>query len=140
MTVEREQKTAKAINLSLQQSAQKLQQLAESHEAVTPASARKVEQRLEALQADIEKISGSMLAYKLRRLADSKMLKQISEPSAVHTNTEKNHSTQKKPPPSAYQSSTFQCKSDLDLCLTNSKNALDKALCYALFIRCAIKG
>lgn len=39
-----------------------------------------------------------------------------------------------------YESTTFKCKSDLDHCLLSSKNALDKALCFALFIRCAIKG
>lgn len=145
MTIEREQKTAQAINTSLQQSAQKLQRLAEQGKDVSPATARKIEQRLEALQADIDNVSGPMLAYKLRRIADSKMLKQMSDapaaaPAAKSKKATKSATAKSASAPDAYQSTTFQCKSDLDLCLVNSKNALDKALCYALFIRCAIKG
>ena len=123
-----------------------------------PADARHMEKRIQELQQELDSISGGILAYKLRRLAESKMLESVSElakgtlPEKKLKNTETQESKKPKIQQSksnqksrtekekTYLSSTFQCKSDLDQCLAGSGNALDKALCYALFIRCAVKG
>lgn len=86
-----------------------------------------------------------MLAYKLRRIADSKMLESVStlvkEELAIQERSNQGLSSQEdaKPTPD-YSSTTFKCKSDLDKCLLGSSSALERALCYALFIRCAMKG
>ena len=39
-----------------------------------------------------------------------------------------------------YESGTFQCKSDCDLCLSRAESPLEAALCHALFTRCIAKG
>ena len=118
---EDESRKEKKIDLSLKEVAHQLAEMEEEYQSQSkklPASARYIEKRVLALHKEMDETSDKMLAYKLKRIADSKMLKKVSE----------------------YESSTFKCKSDLDLCLLSSKSALDKALCFTLFIRCAIKG
>jgi uncharacterized protein YaaN involved in tellurite resistance len=94
------------------------------------ASSRHLEQRLEAIEAELERVSPKILAYKLRRLADSKAVQEVAEKKTVVV-TEKI---------AEFQSNTFKCKHDLEICLRNESNPLMKALCYALFIRCVVKG
>lgn len=122
------------IDLSLQEVARQLEEMEASYKRISktmPAPARKMEERIQSLQKELDEISDKMLAYKLKRLASSKMLEAVSD---------KKHSMSKQAKSRDYQSSTFKCKSDLDQCLQSSKNALDKALCFTLFIRCVIKG
>lgn len=88
------------------------------------AAAAHLEKRMQALSKEVEHSSDKVVAYKLKRLAESKLVAKT---------------TQNKPQ-TQYQSSTFQCKSDLDQCLIDASGALHKAICYALFIRCAVKG
>jgi len=118
-----------------------------------------IEDRISSIQSEVATISDKMLAYKLRRVADSKMLESVSalanlpqeasrsklgKPSAAEAPKSKpkskNKTKSKEGDGPEYLSSTFQCKGDLDLCMLGATSALDKALCYALFIRCAIKG
>lgn len=126
------------IDLSLREVAKQLEQMEANYASTSqtmPAPARKVEERIQSLQKEMDEISDKMLAYKLKRLASSKMVEALGEQkhSRKAKKTVKENSTD-------YQSSTFKCKSDLDQCLLNSKNALDKALCFTLFIRCVVKG
>lgn len=147
---------ASSIEASLEAAASSLGELKKelAGEAKTlPASARHLQQRVESLQEEVSSVSDKMLAYKLHRLASSKMLASVSEltqdkTSAVdgRVNSSAIPSPSVKPGVKSkkaiepYQSSTFQCKSDLDKCLVGASNAMDMALCYALFIRCAVKG
>lgn len=138
------------IDLSLQEVARQLEEMEANYARLSqtmPAPARKMEERIQSLQKELDEISDRMLAHKLKRLASSKMLEAVGEkkqelvlqeqqPARKATATKK--ATTKKP--ADYQSSTFKCKSDLDRCQLDSKNALDKALCFTLFIRCIIKG
>ncbi len=112
---------AKALKASLQAIEQHLAKQAPE----SSATVQHIEKRLQALTEEVDNSSHKMVAYKLKRLAESKMVSEAS---------------QKMTTPVQYQSSTFQCKSDLDQCLVGSQSALQKALCYALFIRCAFKG
>lgn len=121
------------IDLSLQEVARQFEEMEASYKRMSktmPAPARKMEERIQALHKELDEISDKMLAHKLKRLASSKMLEAVSDKKR----------TLSKPKGADYQSSTFKCKSDLDQCLRSSKNALDKALCFTLFIRCVIKG
>lgn len=127
------------IDLSLKEVAKQLEEMEANYASASqtmPAPARKVEERIQSLQKEMDEISDKMLAYKLKRLASSKMVEALAEQKSVY----KAKKTTKEMSAAEYQSSTFKCKSDLDQCLLNSKNALDKALCFTLFIRCAIKG
>ena len=131
------------INLSLQEVARQLEEMEASYTSQArpmPAPARKMEERIQALQEEMDEISDKMLAHKLKRLASSKMLEAIGEKKSALTAAGIVHSIPKKTESTDYQFSTFKCKSDLDQCLISSKNALDKALCFTLFIRCVIKG
>lgn len=141
------------IDLSLQEVARQLEEMEANYARLSqdmPAPARKMEERIQSLQKELDEISDKMLAHKLKRLASSKMLEVVGEKKQELVQKEKSLPQQKKPvakpsdarpkKPADYQSSTFKCKSDLDQCLLDSKNALDKALCFTLFIRCALKG
>lgn len=162
----------KSIGKNLSASSEAIDQLRndiEEQKGKAPKNAEVMEARLRAIQGEIDSLSEKMLAYKLQRLASSKMLAQVSELSqaeqkaaeakapeilapepaapaqSASQNSEKKQPQKmvqgrKKTPKNEYNSSTFQCKSDLDICLEDSKSALDRALCYALFIRCAVKG
>ena len=88
-------------------------------------AAATLEKRMQALSEEVDHSSDKMVAYKLKRLAESKLVAQAAT---------------SKQPRTQYQSTTFQCKSDLDQCLIEASNSLQKAICYALFIRCAVKG
>ena len=173
-----DKKTNKKIDRSLTESAKlidELKQKLQEDEGKLPKTALKMEDRLQDLQQELDSISDKMLAYKLRRIADSKMLASVARLSSEDDELEQaadSNASVKKPsmagsdPPQQelidplsenkvkktsdkknnkkedvnYQSSTFQCKSDLDQCLLKSTHPIEKALCYALFIRCAIKG
>ncbi|MFT5084192.1 MAG: hypothetical protein ACI9Y1_002245 [Lentisphaeria bacterium] len=138
--------TTKKIDRTLEESSKAIDDLklsmVESVEQI-PSNTLKMEKRLHDLQNELDSISGKMLAYKLRRLADSKILQSLNSFSAKKHSV-KSEATQEslcdvaKSP--SHASSTFRCKSDLDQCLVGANTALEKALCYALFIRCAIKG
>lgn len=159
----------KKIDVSLSDSAKALQvlkNLRKNQLATLPRSALKMEERLQTLQDELDSISDKMLAYKLRRLADSKMLEEVATivKEVEHANrevqgsaveavaetvakaTDSNTASQKEGTSAVviskdkYHSNTFKCKSDLDQCLLESHSAIERALCYALFIRCAIKG
>jgi len=93
-----------------------------------PASSKHLGKRLDSIEQELEIISEKMLAYKLRRLADSKSIKDIAK-------RKKNILPEKE----GFETNTFQCKSDLKRCLLN-ESIFSKALCYALFIRCVLKG
>lgn len=169
-------KTSKKIDRSLEESAKAIDELKarlKADESQLPKNALKMEDRLQDLQQELDSISDKMLAYKLRRIADSKMLASVAELSTEDLGAEvnpkegkpakstkalkgknikpsveareENKSTSrdvknKQDAKSKYQSSTFQCKSDLEQCLIGAADPIEKALCYALFIRCAIKG
>ncbi|VUD68023.1 hypothetical protein TDB9533_03948 [Thalassocella blandensis] len=181
-------KTNKKIDRSLVDSAKAIEQLKKKlkdDEAQLPKTALKMEDRLQDLQQELDSISDKMLAYKLRRIADSKMLASVAKLSQGGTEEKekaqdfvgekavkktrpanvakrgeagteinlsgattklgnlsagKSNKTSPGKENTKYQSSTFQCKSDLDQCLIDTKHPIEKALCYALFIRCAIKG
>lgn len=154
----------KSIDQSLEDSTKAIDLLKESSRSEfekLPKQTLVVEDRLSSIQGELDSISDKMLAYKLQRIAGSKMLEAVSsyaksgiseDPGAPSPasgvakiyNGEKpvraknNKLAAKKI--ATYESTTFRCKSDLDTCLLSSANALDKALCFALFIRCAIKG
>jgi len=161
----------KSIDKSLEDSTKAIDSLIakmERESSFIPKQTRLVEDRLSAIHDALPGISERMLAYKLRRIADSKMLESVSafarESTPATAVAEKSDSgafpqrvplsakKQSRPKPTttverdiarqqpSYDSSTFRCKSDLDRCLLGASSALDKALCYALFIRCAIKG
>lgn len=154
--------TSKKIDNSLADSAKAIETLKKNlrdDAERLPQTAIKLENRLQELQQELNSVSDKMLAYKLKRLAGSKMLESVSnlpvkyegEPAAqtaAEKNTTQDKTKDKKTKSNKaksnktkeYQSNTFKCKSDLDTCLLDSKNSIDKALCYALFIRCAIKG
>lgn len=154
-------------NLSLSTEAiDELRSEIEEQKGKAPKTAEAVESRLRAIQSEIDSLSEKMLAYKLQRLAASKMLAQVSELSQTEQHaasklSQKEKESPKAPKPASasktpsqklvmakkkgaskqeYNSSTFQCKSDLDMCLLDATGALERALCYALFIRCAVKG
>ena len=145
MTHTEDRKTA-SIERSLKQTAgeiQSLKQAVRRGDMALPASADHIARRLQAIRHELDTVSDKMLAYKLRRLADSKILQSVS--AATHTPSpaaakQKVSPRQSTGGNSEYHSPTFRCKSDLDTCLLQAGSALDKALCYALFIRCAIKG
>lgn len=130
MTQKIEQDKARDIETSLQQTSQALARMRDTLPQTDslPAQVNQLEKRLLKLQQEVDDVSGAMLSYKLKRIADSKMLSSAS--AAVRTVGQ----------PVEYQSATFKCKSDLDQCLLAAGNTLDKALCYALFIRCALKS
>lgn len=155
----------KIINESLQDSTRAIDLLKEQMEkqaTPVPKQTLVVENRLASIRRELGSTSDKMLAYKLRRIADSNMLRNVSALSnktlARKTGTDEerqSHAELRKGPVAenaplssrsnslaapTYKSTTFQCKSDLDVCLQSSSGALDKALCYALFIRCAVKG
>lgn len=111
---------------TLKQSLQRVEDaLAAQTDENAPAVLAQLERRLQAITAELDNSSEKMVAYKLKRVAESKMVAQASAAAKA---------------PAQYQSTTFQCKSDLDQCLLGAPNALAKALCYVLFIRCAVKG
>ncbi len=95
-----------------------------------PASSRHLEQRLKAIEAELETVSAKVLAYKLRRLADSKSVQDVAKKKTVVV-TKKNEK---------FKSNTFICKHDLEICLQDEPNPWKKSLCYALFITCVVKG
>lgn len=95
-----------------------------------PASSRHLEQRLESIEQELEALSPKVLAYKLRRLADSKVVEDVAHKKTLVV-TEHIED---------FESNTFKCKTDLEKCLSNESNPWKKALCYALFIRCVVKG
>lgn len=157
----KESELTKSIDKSLKESAAALDALrSQPDDASTkiPRQTYEVETRLLALQDELSSVSDKMLAYKLRRLADSKMLERVSAAvnsealssvasselvspaSSSHTEVSRKISTDKSNETPSFSSTTFQCKSDLDQCLASSPSALYKSLCYALFIRCVIKG
>ncbi len=154
-------------NLSLSSDAiDELRNELEEQKGKAPKNTEAVEARLRAIEGEIDSLSEKMLAYKLKRLAASKMLAQVSELSQSEQKVEEESPQKSKgsantPVPASpsknrsqklvmakkkttskqsYDSSTFQCKSDLDMCLLDATGALERALCYALFIRCAVKG
>ena len=111
---------------ALKQSLQRVEEvLAAQADGDAPAVIAQLERRIQAIASELDQSSEKMVAYKLKRVAESKMVVQASAATKA---------------PAQYQSTTFQCKSDLDQCLIGASNALAKALCYVLFIRCAVKG
>ncbi|MFL0809866.1 MAG: hypothetical protein K6L76_05575 [Agarilytica sp.] len=150
---------SKSIDKSLRESADALDALKvdlRNNDGKVSKQTEDMERRLITLQDELTSVSDKMLAYKLRRLADSKMLARViasvqplssppRSPSPVSTSSlkaskGKANKKGKSEKVAEFSSTTFQCKSDLDRCLSSSSSALNKALCYALFIRCAIKG
>lgn len=146
MSEEKDQDKAKlnALKKSLKDIEQRLSVEGDNS---TPASIKHLEKRMQSLQQELAGLhSEKMLAYKLQRLAQSKLLSDVQDqlstpskktpkPRAKAAITQANPAQDKQ-----YLSSTFKCKSDLDLCLLDCKSALGKALCYTLFIRCMLKG
>ncbi len=151
------------IDLSLQEVTKQLEEMEANYAKFSqsmPSPMRKLEERIQSLHKEMDDISDKMLSYKLQRLATSKMLESVGakktaladleemaasddEASPIVAPSKQQRSTPKrrdKQVPENYQSSTFKCKSDLDRCLLGSKSALDKALCFTLFIRCVVKG
>lgn len=141
----------------------------------TSAAVKHLEKRMEELQEELkEPSSEKVLAYKIQRLAESKLLQQVQNNLRSNTQSKAlNNKKEKGPAPRAtpsrkvlaeevqkeapqgevtnirkpsskpspkYHSTTFQCKADLDACIADSKSAIEKALCFTLFIRCALKG
>ena len=94
-----------------------------------PQSITWLEQRIKSLESDLDTTSDKMLAYKLQRIVGSKMLASVGEAEEIDAAR-----------PKGFESSTFQCKTDLDTCLCDAQNTFGKALCYLLFIRCVVKG
>ncbi|WP_086933057.1 hypothetical protein [Agarilytica rhodophyticola] len=150
---EKIQDIEKHIDQSLEDSSKAIDSLKTriaSESAKLPKQTLVIEDRLSSIQDEMSKLSDKMLAYKLRRIADSKMLESVSKMLKEERQTpaiqepaigdrEPPAKTDAKQPPD-YSSTTFKCKSDLDKCLLGSSSALERALCYALFIRCAMKG
>lgn len=145
---EKNQNIEKHIDQSLEDSSKAIDSLKSrivSESAKVPKQTLLIEDRLSSIQDEMSKLSDKMLAYKLRRIADSKMLESVStlvkEELTIQERSNQDLSSQEdvKQTPD-YSSTTFKCKSDLDKCLLGSSSALERALCYALFIRCAMKG
>jgi hypothetical protein len=134
----------KKIELSLKEVAKQFEHMEADFRSASknvPAPARKLEERIQKLHSEMDEISDKMLAHKLQRLAESKMLEEIGrKKQALLVQDKSKAPAQSSSSSEEYQSSTFKCKSDLDKCLQSSKNALDKALCFTLFIRCVVKG